>query len=465
MRRAPSLRNAFLLLGAGLSGLALLLTGALVISVIWLTTLSSDLRRSLAADREAIRIQFQLFRAARSYEVFGDTGDVRWEQDAKDAEDRLAASLARMREIPMSPEATAAFGRLESTIDSVRRDVFGSSPGRRTIRLQDLVAAYGDSNAFLDVIASDATHEIDEASRWSRIAIILAAVAVVVLLSSLPLVAWFTRRFLYLPIVRLRRALRMHVSDRSVRAPEVGPVEFAAIGAEVNALFDSQESQRDQQLTFLASVAHDLRNPMAALRTSAQLAERRAETEPQRQSAERVLRQIDRMNRLVEDLLNVSRVEAGQFELELAHTDLRVVVRDTCELYAETSAIHEGRCSLPDSAIRAEVDSTRISQVLGNLVSNAIKYSPEGSAVDVRLAAEDGWAIIEVQDRGMGISPEDQARVFEAFRRTRAGTDIPGVGLGLSVARRLVRAHHGEIEVESAVGVGSTFRVRLPLSR
>lgn len=466
MRRAPSLRNAYLLLGAGLSSLALLLTGALLVSVIWLTTLSSDLRRTLAADREAMRIQFQLFRAARSYEIFGETGDPEWRNDAQASEARLVASIARMEEIPLSPRAAAAFAHLEATIDQLRRDVFDASPGQRVIRLGDFIAAYADASAFLDVIADDAARQIDDASRWSRLAIVLAAIAIFVMLASLPLAIRFTRRAVYLPIVRLRRALQMHASDRTVLAPEAGPVEFRAIGRDVNELFERLESQRERQLTFLASIAHDLRNPMAALRTSAQLAERRAETEPQRKSAERVLRQIDRMNRLVTDLLDVSRIEAGQFELAIAPTDLRVVVRDTCELYAGTSAIHAVRCSVPASPVRADVDPTRISQVLGNLVSNAIKYSPEGSPVDVRLAAEDGWAIVEVEDRGMGIPPEDHERVFEAFRRSKgADASIPGVGLGLSVARRLVRAHHGEIELESAVGVGSTFRVRLPLSQ
>lgn len=276
----------------------------------------------------------------------------------------------------------------------------------------------------------------------------------------------FTRRLIYLPIVRLRQGLVAHAKDADERVPVAGPAEFRAIGSDVNGLMDLLRARRAQQLTFLSGVAHDLRNPITALRAAAQLSERKAETEDQRQQATRVLRQVDRMNRLVGDLLEVSRIEAGRFELRPTPGDLRDVVHDTCVLYDESSEIHDVRCSLPDEPVVATFDPTRISQVLGNLVSNGIKYSPKGGPVDVRLFASDGWAVIEVEDRGLGIPSEEQAGVFEPFRRSKGPAEgIPGVGIGLSVARRLVNAHHGEIDLASTPGKGSVFRIRLPLER
>jgi len=108
--------------------------------------------------------------------------------------------------------------------------------------------------------------------------------------------------------------------------------------------------------------------------------------------------------------------------------------------------------------------ATRLGQILTNLVSNAVKYSPEGGRIRIRLEQEGGRAVVAVSDEGIGIAEEDLQRIFEPFKRSKSPrADIPGVGLGLSVARQLVVAHGGDIEVESRLGEGSTFRVRLPL--
>ncbi len=464
MRRPPSLRNRFLLLGTGLSGLVLLLIAALVISLVWLVLLTTYLRQALSADHAVVEIQFNLFRAARSHELFGETGDPSWQEDARVSGARLDHWLDVVRRLPKSPEATESFARLDSTIGALRRDVLSVHPTKRTARLSDFQEANAVATEFLSVIESEADTTIVNAGRWSRIAIVLAAISVLFALINVVFVSLFARRVIYLPIVRLRRALEAHATDPTKRIPEGGSREIQAIGADVNEMLDRLAAQREQQLTFLAGVAHDLRNPMTALRTAAQLAERRAETEAQRKQVKRLLRQVDRMNRLVDDLLDVSRIEAGRFEIQLEPGDLREVVRDTCALYTDVSEIHEIRCALPDDPVRACFDSTRISQVLGNLVGNAIKYSPAGGPVDVRLSALDRWAILEVSDQGLGIPPQEQATIFEPFRRSSGPAEgIPGVGLGLSVARRLVQAHHGAIELQSAPGEGSTFRVRLPL--
>ncbi|HWV37340.1 MAG TPA: HAMP domain-containing sensor histidine kinase [Vulgatibacter sp.] len=466
MGRSPSLRRAFLLLGTLLTILVLALVAALVVTVVRLSTLSAQYRRALDGDRAAWEIQTALFRAARSHELYGDTGEPRWKAEFEESEARLAQWLDFARQLPKSPEASASFSRLDATTEALRHDVLSAAPGTRRVRLQDFLAAEADAVAFLDVIAKEADQVIDDAVSWTRVAIFFAALGVLAAAVSFPLVSTFTRRLIYLPIVRLRKGLAAQAKDHTVRVPVAGPTEFQAIGADVNALMDLIAARRAQQLAFLSGVAHDLRNPLTALRAAAQLSERKAETEGQRRQVARVLRHVDRMNRLVDDLLDVGRLEAGQFELRLVEADLRDVVRDTCDLYDEASEIHEVRCALPAEPVRTRFDPTRIAQVLANVVSNGIKYAPEGGPVDVRLRTEGSWAVIEVQDRGLGIPPEERAFVFEPFRRSTGPAEgIPGVGLGLSVARRLVHAHGGEIEFESEVGEGSTFRIRLPLGR
>lgn len=464
MAHSTSLRSSFVLLGVGLSLLILLLVTALLISVHSMSVLSGGIRRSLQLDRAAMGLQVDLLRTARERELYSETGEERWRQGAREAEERLVNWLEFARALPKPPEVEETFSHLDRTIEELRREVLSAPPTQRPFRLSDFLEAETRVNAFLESIVNSAQSSVERADVWSRIALILAVASLIAVLLCLSFVGFFVRRGIYLPIVRLRRALEAHASDPRVRVPEEGAMELQAIGADVNVMIDRLAAQRERELTFLSGIAHDLRNPMTALQSAAQLAMRRSETEAQRQQATLVLRQVDRMNRLVEDLLDRSRIEAGQFELRLERGDLRDTIRDGCALYEDVSEIHQVRCAVPDEPVWAVFDAARLSQVLGNLVGNAIKYSPDGGPVDVRLISQDGLAVFEVRDEGLGIPDDDLATIFEPFQRTSGPAEkIPGVGLGLSVVRRLVRAHCGEIEVESEAGVGSTFRVLLPL--
>jgi signal transduction histidine kinase len=222
------------------------------------------------------------------------------------------------------------------------------------------------------------------------------------------------------------------------------------------------------QLTFLAGVAHDLRTPLQALKLTAAagtmggtpLSEDRLG-----QLLARISRQVEHLNRMVDDLLDRTRIEAGTLELRLHECDLRELAADVVELHRPISQEHQLELNVPRQPVRLRCDSTRISQVLTNLVHNAIKYSPAGGLVRVALEATATEVRITVTDEGLGIPPEDLARIFQPFKRVKSSKEkIPGVGLGLSVSRRIIQAHGGDIEVESRMGTGSTFRVRLPLA-
>jgi signal transduction histidine kinase len=167
---------------------------------------------------------------------------------------------------------------------------------------------------------------------------------------------------------------------------------------------------------------------------------------------------------MVGDLLDATRIEAGKLELQLEERDARELAHAVVELYQAAGPSHELKLSLPDTPVLLSCDGARIEQVLNNLVSNAIKYSAEGTRVDVTVLQQGDAVLLSVADQGMGISADEQRHLFAPFRRTHGAREhAPGAGLGLSVARRIVEAHGGRIEVDSHPGRGSVFRVHLPV--
>src|SRR5262249_39369315 len=177
-------------------------------------------------------------------------------------------------------------------------------------------------------------------------------------------------------------------------------------------------------------------------------------------------RNAKRLLDLVSDLLFLAQIDAGRLTFELQPVDLEAIVADCVE--SSLPAAQAKGIELRSSAGQVpevEGDPLRLAQVLDNLVSNAIKFTPEGGRVDVRLTAADNLAVIEVQDTGHGLAEHEQAQLFERFfRSSRAAEDaIPGTGLGLAIAKTIVERHGGRIELESTVGAGTTVHVELPL--
>jgi signal transduction histidine kinase len=256
--------------------------------------------------------------------------------------------------------------------------------------------------------------------------------------------------------------------ETSVRAPESGPSEIKEAAERFNQMADALEQQRARQLAFLGGVAHDLRNPLAALKTATALwAPGHPALAPEKTAATMgvVRRQLDRLDRMVGDLLDAARIEAGRFELRLEDHDLAELSKTSFELFRSASPNHTLELAAPEGQLVARCDAYRIEQVLNNLLSNAIKYSPKGGTVKLTLERRDTWAALTVSDQGIGIAPEDLRLLFQPFSRTGASREsIPGVGLGLYIVRMIVVAHGGRIEVDSKPGVGSAFTVLLPLA-
>ncbi len=470
--RTPLSLRALVLIGSGLLALCgIVAVAALVLTTTYLHRASETISEAVSSVVAAEELQKNLLEYSR---------------------DRMALALADGQTTSESVDESEQairhwYRRIEmhaSTVDEkqrvahVQRDI-EAYIGTRSREQKDLDPSevFFHGKQFLDPAragirdlvmlnqqqAEDAQASIDAQDRMSdRLGAVISATLGLLILALF----YGLRRQVYKPLMALRSAIRTFAGgDLEARAVPEGPVELRQIMSAFNDLVDGLKHSRENHFRFLAAVAHDLRNPLSALRMSFELVSTPGLEDPaQRDDIQAIAkRQIDQLDQMIGDLLDRSRIEAGKFSLSLEKRDLRLDVEQAAALHRRVSLAHSITVKVPDIQVRCEYDSLRMSQVLNNLVSNAIKYSPSGGNVAISLEDDGRNAVIEVRDEGIGIAPDDLMRIFEPFRRSRATRDtIPGVGLGLAVARRLVEAHGGLLEVESKEGVGSLFRVRLP---
>ena len=227
----------------------------------------------------------------------------------------------------------------------------------------------------------------------------------------------------------------------------------------------------EQKNQFLGIAAHDLRNPLDVILTYSQfvLDEARAALTPEQIEFVNTIRSSSEfMLNLVNDLLDTSKIEAGKLELELERVDLGEIVRRNVALN-RTLAERKGitlALARSDELPAMRLDVSKIEQVLNNLIGNAVKFSPPGSRVEVRIEREDDGAVVSVRDEGEGIAAEELDNLFRFYEkgRTRATGGEKSTGLGLAIVKKIVAGHGGEIRVESEAGEGATFFVSLPAS-
>jgi signal transduction histidine kinase len=211
-------------------------------------------------------------------------------------------------------------------------------------------------------------------------------------------------------------------------------------------------------------VAHDLRTPLTRLRAGAELALRRTpDAGGERDALAEVVEESDRMLGMLTTLTDIVEAEAGAMRLDRQSVDLGRIAREAVELY-EFVAKERGIALVTHIApdVRISADARRISQVCANLIDNALKYTPPAGHVEVSVVRDDDWATLRVSDTGLGIAPGDRDRVWERLFRADRSRGERGLGLGLSLVKAVVEAHGGEVGLESELGVGSTFEIRLP---
>ncbi|WP_368671018.1 sensor histidine kinase [Myxococcus sp. AM010] len=239
----------------------------------------------------------------------------------------------------------------------------------------------------------------------------------------------------------------------------------AAVFHDVTELRRLEKVRKD----FVANVSHELRTPITAVRGYAETLQGGALNDPviAPKMVEIIHRQSERLSELVEDLLELSRLEAREVSLKLAHVTLADAaaraadtVRPKAESKGQVVSLH-----VPQGLL-AVGDSRAVEQVLLNLLDNAVKYTPAGGRVEVYGAYEQGRCVVRVKDTGVGIEPKHLSRIFERFYRVDKGRsrDMGGTGLGLSIVKHLLQAMDGEVKVESQPNEGSTFTIFLPLA-
>ncbi len=220
---------------------------------------------------------------------------------------------------------------------------------------------------------------------------------------------------------------------------------------------------------FVATASHELRSPLTSIKGFVELLGRAPEgmSARQREFVEIILRSTDRLVDLVNDLLDVARIEADRVEINPRPVDVGEAIREVVELMGPRIAEKQQQLGTHIAPVLppALADPSRVRQIVANLLTNAHLYTPEGGRIHVGAEPDRAWVEIVIEDSGIGMSQEETERVFERFYRApRGGQSMPGTGLGLSIVKSLVDLHEGQIEVDSASGRGTLFRVRLPIA-
>jgi signal transduction histidine kinase len=308
----------------------------------------------------------------------------------------------------------------------------------------------------------------------SQLLVSMLLVAPFILIASSLLGYWLAGRSLT-PLEQMIQEVEAITDGRSLHrrvAVPSGNDELARLGANLNAMLGRVERSFVALRRFTADASHELKTPLMVLRAGVERALTHPETPGEMvDSLDETLRQINEMTELVTNLLTLARVDEGRSTLLLVETDLVPLVAEaaeTAELLGEQHGVIVS-FDLAQGPVRARVEPGRIRQLLMNLLTNAIKYTPRGGEVEVALGADHGDAVLLVRDTGIGIAPGDVPHVFERFwradpARSRTG-ERPGVGLGLAITKWIVEAHEGTITVQSRPGRGTTFTVRLPLAQ
>jgi signal transduction histidine kinase/ActR/RegA family two-component response regulator len=291
------------------------------------------------------------------------------------------------------------------------------------------------------------------------------------------LVASNLQRAITEPIVALANVARDVEQQRNyaLRAPKQTEDELGALVDAFNNMLGELGSQTQALQTasrrkdeFLATLAHELRNPLAPISTALVLLARDDLDPVERARLQQMMqRQLGHLVRLIDDLLEVSRLSTGRLQLRVEETDVVEAVREAWDSVLPTALAqrHEMQVQWPEQPCRVRGDRTRLTQVFVNLLSNAVRYTDPGGSVSLAFESEDDQVVIKVRDTGIGIDPSMQAEVFDMFVQVEPsmGRGRTGLGVGLSLARQLVELHGGTITLESAgLGQGSTFTVRVP---
>jgi two-component system, OmpR family, sensor histidine kinase MtrB len=462
-RRAPSIRIVAVAAGAALT----ILTLAVIVALIWTASLPG-FRRDVSSEVATVELELALLTYHRLSNRLLEEPDAAVRREREALREVLRALLVKAEELAGSD----AEERLLDGVAERLAAYFAVRERSQAERLSAEARLNAAGVALEEALASmDALRELNDRQvrraelrlgELSRVANIVGAIAAAALFLGLLALVVGAQRYVLRPLLELHESvMRLRSGDADARTPARGVREIAELTRTFNAMADAMARQQRARLAVLGGIAHDLRNPLAGMKLGLEALQRGRLGKSELRIRGRLERQVDQLARMIDDLLDATRIEAGSLELRRDEIDLREVIDDVVHHYAPTSPEHGITTRVSDGPVLVWGDAMRLGQVVGNLLSNAIKFTPAGKAIDITLAREGDEAIVTVADQGVGIPADEQAQIFLPFRRGGSAA-TPGVGLGLSIVRRIVVAHGGTIEVDSTPGEGSVFRIRLP---
>jgi signal transduction histidine kinase len=269
-------------------------------------------------------------------------------------------------------------------------------------------------------------------------------------------------------ITRAAQGINSKNLSKRLRVPQSGD-ELQRLSETLNGMLARLEAAFNRITQFTADAAHELRTPLALMRTTTEVSLRTSATVSEyREAQAQTLEEMEKTSALLEKLMLLARADAGVETLQRSPVNLADIFREACRKVrglaeAKQVTFHE---NIGNRTLVVEGDSHALHRLFLILIDNAVKYTPSGGLITVSLARSDEFAVAEVRDTGIGIAAEDLPHIFERFYRAdkARSREFGGVDLGLSIARWEAQAHGGEIEVESELGQGSVFRVHLPLT-
>ena len=374
-----------------------------------------------------------------------------------DEDGRLVAdSHALLPPLPVARDSRVRAKRKDSAVQKFPLLRDGEQVGAFTVSNADLSDADSQGIIPANPVPSDISRDVNRSLLWAGIG--SAALGT--------LLVWLLSRRTLAPLQDLGEAARrLGRGDLSQRAGTSGPKEVQQLAHSFNVMATELEEAERHRRNLTADIAHELRTPLSNIQGYLE-AMKDGLVQPTPETVDTIHGQALQLSRLVEDLRFLAQVESGDLRLQLSPVRMEQLLQsavDAVRPRAEAKGV-DLAMDVDDALPDMNLDATRISQVVGNLLENAITHTPEGGRVSLSARSDDGLVEVTVADNGPGIAPEDLPRLFDRFYRTdqSRSRDTGGSGLGLTIARRLAETHGGTIEVSSEQGNGSRFTIRLP---
>jgi len=461
-----SIRKFILLWMSGLVFTFFIIAAALILSTNRVHSMMSKVFFDSWNLEAARRLEATVLREHRENLLWQATHDDRHRLRGNKEMENADRIIRELYEKWMSAEDKPLFNKVEKRFKELRITEMADTPAKPekisflTDSLMQAVEDFGELNRKQLVKTVEAYSKLNVVvDRWSLIIIIFAALAVAV--GSLVLID----RIIQPTLGLTSTAMRFGKGDFKARAKIYRNDEFGMLCNTFNCMADDIYNLQRERLNFVATVAHDLKNPLMVIGGASRLLKKKVSASDEHSKwLDCIINQVEYVDNLLHDLMDSIQIETGNLSLRMEEFELGHLVRSIQQVQDELIATHsiffEG-----ESECRIKGDAKRIERVITNLVSNAIKYSPENSSVLLRVKKSDSGAVVTIKDEGVGIAQDEIPNLFQPFKRLSKTQGMArGTGLGLFSAKKIVEDHGGTINIFSEAGSGTTVEIILPLA-